>query len=74
MCELTLHEARSLAHNGELDIPDLIRRFSITGDKDDLLWRGYRQHAFCLCLLPHFFLAPSHGGVSIKLIESSPMP
>ena len=22
MCRLTLHEARSLAHNGELDIPD----------------------------------------------------
>jgi len=37
MYGLTLYEARSLAHNGELDIPDLIRRFSITGDKDDLL-------------------------------------
>lgn len=69
MCGLTLHEARSLAHNGELDIPDLIRQFSITGDKDDLLWRGYRQHAFCLCLLAHFLLASSRGGVSIKLIE-----
>ncbi|GMP79240.1 hypothetical protein CsSME_00034866 [Camellia sinensis var. sinensis] len=24
MCGLTLHEARSLAHDGELDIPSLI--------------------------------------------------
>ncbi|GMP53838.1 hypothetical protein CsSME_00019190 [Camellia sinensis var. sinensis] len=32
MCGLTLHDARSLAHDGELDIPNLIHRFSDIGD------------------------------------------
>ncbi|KAL7229012.1 hypothetical protein ACSBR2_007664 [Camellia fascicularis] len=50
MCGLTLREARSLAHNGELDIPSLIHRFSTIGNKGDLLWRVYRQHALYLCM------------------------
>ena len=58
-----------MAHNRELDIPDLISRFSTTGDKEHLLCQGYRQHALCLCLLAHFILAFSDGGASIKLIE-----
>ncbi|GMP23079.1 hypothetical protein CsSME_00000814 [Camellia sinensis var. sinensis] len=41
MCGLSLHEARSLAHDGELDIPGLIHRFSAIGDRSDLLWRGH---------------------------------
>ncbi|GMP69439.1 hypothetical protein CsSME_00028702 [Camellia sinensis var. sinensis] len=69
MCGLTLHEARSLAHNGELDIPSLIYRFSETGDQGDLLWWGFRQHALCLCMLAHFFLARSFGRSSIRFIE-----
>ncbi|KAL7222722.1 hypothetical protein ACSBR1_024425 [Camellia fascicularis] len=38
MCGLTLHEARSLDHDGELDIPSLIHQFSDIGDRGDLLW------------------------------------
>ncbi|GMP53559.1 hypothetical protein CsSME_00018992 [Camellia sinensis var. sinensis] len=38
MCGLTLHEARSLAHNGKLNITSLIHRFSNIGDRGDLLW------------------------------------
>ncbi|GMP55748.1 hypothetical protein CsSME_00020478 [Camellia sinensis var. sinensis] len=38
MCGLTLHEARSLAHDGELDIPGLVHQFSAIRDRSDLLW------------------------------------
>lgn len=69
MCELTLHEAQSLVHNGEWDIPDLIHRFSDVDDRGDLLWQGFRQHALCLCVLTHFLLTPSFGRSSIRLIE-----
>ncbi|GMP83866.1 hypothetical protein CsSME_00037638 [Camellia sinensis var. sinensis] len=37
MCGFTLHEARSLAHDRELDLPSLIHRFSDIGDRSDLL-------------------------------------
>ncbi|GMP61420.1 hypothetical protein CsSME_00023895 [Camellia sinensis var. sinensis] len=37
MCGLTLHKARLLAHDGELDIPSLIHRFSDIGDRADPL-------------------------------------
>ncbi|KAL7247629.1 hypothetical protein ACSBR2_002524 [Camellia fascicularis] len=33
ICGLTLHDARSLVHNGELDISSLIHRFSDAGDR-----------------------------------------
>ncbi|XP_028110312.1 uncharacterized protein LOC114308827 isoform X3 [Camellia sinensis] len=69
MCGLSFNEAKSLAHDGELDIPSLIRRFSGIRNRRDLLWQGYRQHALCLCLLAHYLLAPSVSGVSIRLIE-----
>ncbi|KAL7215273.1 hypothetical protein ACSBR1_027438 [Camellia fascicularis] len=56
MCGLTVHEARSLAHNGELDIPDLIHQFSDIGNRGDLLWQDYRQHpSFYVCLRTFFF-------------------
>ncbi|THG21568.1 hypothetical protein TEA_007942 [Camellia sinensis var. sinensis] len=69
MCGLTLHETRSLAHDGELDIPSLIHRFSDTGDRGDPIWRGFWKHALCLCVPEHFLLTPSLGGTSIQLID-----
>ncbi|GMP32016.1 hypothetical protein CsSME_00005971 [Camellia sinensis var. sinensis] len=69
MCGLTLHEARSLAHNRELDIPNLIQRFFDVDDRGDLLWQSFRQYALCLCMLAHFLLAPSFRGSSIRLIK-----
>ncbi|KAL7173914.1 hypothetical protein ACSBR2_033219 [Camellia fascicularis] len=69
MCGLTLLEAQSLAHDGELDIPGLVHQFSAIGDRSDLLWQGRQQHALCLCLLAQFLLAPSFGRASIRLIE-----
>lgn len=69
MCGLSFNEAKSLAHDGELDIPGLIRRFSGIRNRRDLLWQGYRQHALCLCLLAHHLLASSVSGVTIRLIE-----
>ncbi|GMP99554.1 hypothetical protein CsSME_00046987 [Camellia sinensis var. sinensis] len=69
MCGLTLYEARSLVHNGELDIPSLIHRFSDVGDRGDLLWRGFQQHTLCLFMLAHFLLSPSFGRSSIRLVE-----
>lgn len=69
MCGLSFNEAKSLAHDGELDIPGLICRFSGIRNRRDLLWQGYRQHALCLCLLAHYLLAPSVSGVPIRLIE-----
>lgn len=59
MCGLTLHEAQSLAHDGELDISSLIYLFSNIGDRGDPFWRGFQQHALCLCMLAYFLLAPS---------------
>jgi len=69
MCGLTLHEARSLAHDGELDIPGLIHRFSNIRDRGDLLWQGFWQHALYLCMLAHFLLALSCDGTSVRLIK-----
>ncbi|KAF5933747.1 hypothetical protein HYC85_029918 [Camellia sinensis] len=69
MCGLTVHDARSLVCNGELDILGLIHRFSDAGDRSNHYWQGFRQHALCLCLLSHFLLCPSFGGSNICLIE-----
>lgn len=69
MCRLLVHEARSFAHDGELDIPGLVHQFSIIRDKSDFLWRSHRQHALCLCLLAQFLIAPSFGGASFRLIK-----
>ncbi|KAL7253163.1 hypothetical protein ACSBR1_007650 [Camellia fascicularis] len=69
MCGLTPHEARSFVYNGELDIPSLIHRFSDAGDRGNLLWWGFQQHALCLCMLAHFLLAPSSGGSIIRRVE-----
>lgn len=66
---LTLHEARSLVHNGELDIPGLIHQFSEVSDRGNLLWRGFQQHALCLCMLLISFLPPSFKGSSIRLVK-----
>lgn len=41
MCGFTLHDARSLVHNGELDIPNLIYRFSDAGDRSDHFWQSF---------------------------------
>ncbi|KAL7249856.1 hypothetical protein ACSBR1_011938 [Camellia fascicularis] len=43
MCGLTMHDARSLAHNGGLDIPSLIRQFLDVGDREDRRWRVFRS-------------------------------
>ena len=69
MCGRTSHEARSLVHNGELDIPSLIHRFFDAGDRGDRLWQSFRQHALCLCMLAHFPLATGFRGSSIHLLE-----
>lgn len=69
MCGLTLHDARSWIHDGELDIPSLVCQFSDAGDRGDYHWQGYRRHALCLCMLSHFLLVPSCGGFSTHLIE-----
>ncbi|KAL7164625.1 hypothetical protein ACSBR2_040508 [Camellia fascicularis] len=69
MCGLTLQYAQSLVHNGKLDIPSLIHRFSDVGDCGDRLWQSFWQHALCLCMLAHFLLAPGFEGSSIRLIE-----
>lgn len=69
MCGLTLHEIQSLIHNGELDIPSLIHRFSDADDRGDLLWQGFWQHVLCLCMLAHYLLARGFGGSSLRLIK-----
>ena len=69
MCGLTMHDARSLIYNGELDILGLIHRFSDADNRGDHHWLGFRQHALCLCMLSHFLLAPGFSGSSIRLIE-----
>ena len=69
MCGLTLHDARSLIRDGELDIPSLIHRFSDAGDRGDHHWLGFRRHALCLCMSSHFLLAPGSGVSSVHLIE-----
>ena len=38
MCGLTMHDARSLIRDGELDIPSFVYRFSDVGDRDDHHW------------------------------------
>ncbi|KAL7180439.1 hypothetical protein ACSBR1_043608 [Camellia fascicularis] len=40
--KLSVHEARSLAHDGELDILGLVHQFSTIGDKSDLLWHSHQ--------------------------------
>ncbi|KAL7193763.1 hypothetical protein ACSBR2_025397 [Camellia fascicularis] len=69
MCGLTMHDARSLICNGELDILGLIHRFSDAGDRGDHHWQGFWRHALCLCMLSHFLFASGFSGSSIRLIK-----
>jgi len=69
MCGLTLHDARSLIRDGELDILRLVCRFSDAGGRGDHHWQGYRRHAFCLCMLSHLLLATGSGGFCTRLIK-----
>ena len=41
-CGLTVHDSRSLIHDGELDTPSLVCRFSDVGDRGSHHWQGYR--------------------------------